>query len=104
MALVSTLDINTGEIMETKINPRVASNAKYYKSVKGRLTHDRCVLLGEIAKYGRVPKLETCRKYQCDAPMVMKNWRRYEQSMTESGRPISALKKLKIKALVFNLM
>ena len=93
-------DMNeTNEIITDKVRgPRYERNRKYYL----KHTHEslRSTLLHNVKTNGRIPSIETTKKYKLKPEELVKEWRLYKESVTS----LSHLKETKFKVLISNIL
>jgi len=89
----------TNEIITVKVRgPRYERNRKYY------LTHTheslRSTLLHNVKSKGRIPSMQTAKKYNIKPEELIKEWRLYKTKVTS----LSPLKETKFKVLISNIL
>ena len=79
--------------------PRYERNRKYYL----KHTHEslRSTLLHNVKSKGRLPSMQTTKKYDLKPEELIKNWRLYKESV---GSDLSHLKEMKFKVLISNMI
>ena len=88
------------EISKDKNNKtRQEINHKYY--VNNKFISHRNTLLFDIKSKGRIPTLNSIKKYSIEIQEVVKNWRIFKEKQTEG---IKDLKIMKFQALVLNMI
>ena len=89
----------TNEIITDKVRgPRYERNRKYYL----KHTHEslRSTLLHNVKSNGRIPSMQTAKKYDLKPEELIKEWRLYKAKVTS----LSHLKETKFKVLISNIL
>jgi hypothetical protein len=94
-------DMNeTPEIITEKVRgPRYERNRKYYL----KHTHEslRSTLLHNVKSKGRIPSMQTAKKYDLKPEELIKEWRLYKENAPTGLCP---LKETKFKVLISNIL
>jgi hypothetical protein len=89
----------TGEIITPKVRgPRYERNRKYY--LKHTFESLRSTLLHNVKSNGRIPSMQTAKKYDLKPEELIKEWRLYKAKVTS----LSPLKEMKFKVLISNIL
>lgn len=86
------------EIVATR-GPRWERNRKYY--LKNTHQSLRSTLLHNIKTIGRIPSLQTVKKYSLQLTELILNWKIYKEKV---GCEMNPLKKKKFEVLIINLI
>lgn len=78
--------------------PRYERNRKYYL----KHTHEslRSTLLHNVKSKGRIPSMQTAKKYDLEPEELIKEWKIYKSAATS----VCAIKEMKFKVLISNIL